>query len=302
MPRVIEHADDGAASLGDSIAALSASGFDPREEESLIHAAGVLRRLGNNTTFLGDLLVDELAASIREDDGSNTYGSQVVMLHPPGIGDFFIRAAIWPSEGEHSLRASGGASFVYGLPHDHNFDFLTLGYFGPGYWSDYYEFDYEEVAGWSGEPGKIMHYRAHRDVHAQLPADALSVSLNIMHASAAQGWMDQYSFDVDQSGTGSGAVGKILNPGSSEAFLRIAVGLGGGDAAELAGHFGMHHPSDRMRLCAWDALASVAPDAGAAGSARQLKRFRCVPAVPRQGPPSIAATPCSNAAAAPRRA
>jgi hypothetical protein len=35
------------------------------------------------------------------------------------------------------MRASGAAAFVYGLPHDHNFDFLTLGYFGPGYWSDY---------------------------------------------------------------------------------------------------------------------------------------------------------------------
>ncbi len=42
------------------------------------------------------------------------------------------RANIWPSENDHMVRASGGASFVLGLPHDHNFSFLTLGYFGPG--------------------------------------------------------------------------------------------------------------------------------------------------------------------------
>ncbi len=169
------------------------------------------------------------------------------------------------------MRASGGASFVYGLPHDHNFDFLTIGYFGPVYWSDYYKFDYAEVAGWKGEPvdlrfvergrldeGKIMHYRAHVDVHAQIPADALSVSINILHASGAQGWLDQYRFDIENR-----QVDRILSNGSSEAFIRIAVGLGCEEAKDLARRFARQHPSDRMRLAAWGALASVARDAGA---------------------------------------
>ena len=212
------------------------------------------------------MLVAELAARHREDRGENSYGPQVLMLKLPDAGEFFMRANIWPSPDEFVMRASGSASFVYGLPHDHNFDFLTLGYFGPGYWSDHYEYDYEQVTGWRGEPvdlrfiersqleqGKIMHYRSHRDVHAQLPADALSVSLNVVHASGASGWLDQYGFDVE-----AGTVGGILSHGASEAFIRIAVGLGSEEAKDLAERFGRSHPSDRMQLAAWSALASVA--------------------------------------------
>lgn len=266
MPRVLEVAPADPCSVAECVDALKHSGFDPRDEESLQHGARLLRRLGADRSFLGDMLVAELAARHGEDDGVNFYGPQVVMLHAPDGGDFFMRANLWPSEDEYMMRASGGASFVYGFPHDHNFDFLTLGYFGPGYWSEYYEYEYEDVVGWQGEPvalrfieksalheGKIMHYRAHRDVHAQLPADALSVSINIMHSGGSLGWMDQYNFDVENS-----RVGRIVSPGSSEAFLRVAVGLGTPEALDLAEMFGTRHPSDRMRLASWRALASVA--------------------------------------------
>ena len=267
MPRIFDVADDQAIGLGECADALMATGFDPHDEESLAHAAGQLRRLGTDRTFLGDLLIAELAARHRETALLENYGPQVIMLSRPG-GDFFLRANIWPSEQDHMLRASGGPCFALGLPHDHNFSFLTLGYFGPGYWSDYFEFDYEEVAGWSGEPvdlrfversrleeGKIMLYRAHRDVHLQLPADSLSVSVNIMHTSGAQGWLDQYRFDVEEK-----RIGAIVGRGASEAFLRIAVGLGGDEAFDLAHRFAHQHPSDRMRLTAWDALAGQAHD------------------------------------------
>ncbi|PKB25991.1 hypothetical protein B0I00_1199 [Novosphingobium kunmingense] len=264
MPRELTIADPATASLDECTDALCAEGFDPRDEGSLIHAATWLRRLGNDRAFLGDLLIEELACRHRDNMPGSAYGPQVVMLVPPQ-GEFFIRANIWPSQDEHMVRASGGAAFVYDLPHDHNFDFLTLGYFGPGYWSDYYEVDYEQIVGWRGEPapslrfversrlaeGRILHYRAHRDVHAQHPADSLSVSLNVMHTGAGQGWMDQYRFDLDQR-----RVGAILSPGPTEALLKVAVGLGGDEALDLAHRFARHHPSDRLRLTAWDALAA----------------------------------------------
>jgi len=40
----------------------------------------------------------------------------------------------------------------------------------------------------------------------------------------------------------------------------VAVALGSEEAGELARHFGKRHPSDRMRLTAWRALAGAAPD------------------------------------------
>ncbi len=97
-----------------------------------------------------------------------------------------------------------------------------------------------------------MHYRAHRDVHSQLPPDALSVSLNVMHAGGAQGWLDQYRFDVERN-----EIAGVLGPGASEVFLRIAVGLGGEEAQDLAESFARSHPSERMRLTALDARAGM---------------------------------------------
>lgn len=263
MPRVIDLADDRTAALDECVDALSAAGFDPEDEESLLHAAGWLRRLGNDRQFLGDLLIDQLAQRHRQDVLESSYGPQVIMLAPPN-GQFFIRANIWPALDDHMVRASGGAAFVLGLPHDHNFNFLTLGYFGPGYWSDYYEYDYGEVIGYRGEPvpslrfiersrlepGKLMLYRAHLDVHAQLPADSLSVSLNILQTTGAQGWLDQYRFDLERR-----EIGAIVSPGSTEALLKVAVGLGSAEALDLADRFARTHPSDRLRLAAWDALA-----------------------------------------------
>lgn len=264
MPQVIHCADARLASLAETHNAIAANGFDPHDEDSLAHAALWLRRLGNDREFLGDILVRELAQRHRAEQADTAYGPQVIMLAPPN-GQFFIRANIWPSANEYMVRASGGDAFVLGLPHDHNFSFLTLGYFGPGYWSDYYEFDYEAVTGWSGEPvpslrfversrleqGKLMLYRAHVDVHAQGAADALSVSLNVMHTSGAQGWLDQYRFDLERR-----EIGGVISPGPSDAFIKLAVGLGSDAALDLAHRFARHHPSDRLRLATWSALAA----------------------------------------------
>ncbi|MEP7223080.1 MAG: transposase [Novosphingobium sp.] len=272
MPRVIDPAELGpaevsACSLDECADALAARAFDPLDEDSLIHGAQWLRRLGGNADFLGDLLIRNLADRHREEPDGQAYGPQSIVLSPHR-GNCFLRANVWPGAGDHLLAASGASPFLYEMPHDHNFHFLTLGYFGPGYESDYYEYDYDSVAGWSGEAadlrftgrqqlsaGKLMLYRAHSDVHRQLPAASLSVSLNVMHTNPAMGWLDQYRFDVDGA-----KVGAIISHGSSDAFLRIAVALGGEESLDLAWNFARQHPSDRMRVTAFDALASQCAD------------------------------------------
>ena len=90
-------------------------------------------------------------------------------------------------------------------------------------------------------------------VHSQLPPETMSVSLNILRIDPAQAWRDQYGFDLEH-----GTVSHVLNPTSSEAFLRCAVGLGGEEARDLAEYFGRHHPSDRMRLASFEARAMLA--------------------------------------------
>jgi hypothetical protein len=270
MPLVIDNPCDNACSLPECIAALGDLGFDADDPASTRAAADWLRRLANNRNFLGDLLIDRLAGRGGEDIASG-YGPQAIVLSRPRDnrpGAAFLRAAIWPSPRDHVFQTSGAASFVYGAPHDHNFDFLTVGYCGPGYASDYYEYDYTCVAGYPGEdaglrfverstlsPGKLMLYRKHIDVHSQLPPDSLSVSVNVMRLDPAQGWFDQYGFDLER-----GTVARWLNPSASEAFLRVAVASGAESALDYAEWVGTVHPSDRIRLASFEARADLLSD------------------------------------------
>lgn len=270
MLLVIDNPSAESCTLAECIAALGEIGFDADDPASTAAAAGWLRRLANNRDFLGDLLVERLASG-KGDEIANGYGPQAIVLSRPQSNRpnaAFLRAAIWPSPRDHVFQTSGAASFVYGAPHDHNFDFLTAGYCGPGYASDYYEYDYAGVAGYPGEdaglrfiersilsPGKLMLYRRHVDVHSQLPPESLSVSLNVMRLDPAQGWFDQYGFDLE-----AGTVARWLNPLAGEAFLRVAVASGAASAQDYAAWVGTRHPSERMRLASFAARADMLDD------------------------------------------
>ncbi|GMN02697.1 transposase [Erythrobacter sp. MTPC3] len=262
MPQIIENLSAETCTLEDCIEALAALDFDPRDPSSTQEAAGWLRKLTNNRAFLADVLIDRLQgkAGSAVDSG---YGPQALVLSPRR-GNMFLRANIWPAQQDLCFRTSGAKAFVYGVPHDHNFSFLTSGYLGPGYSSDYYEYDYEEVTGFAGEAvplrfiersalneGKLMLYRAHRDVHSQLPPDSLSVSLNVMHVDPAQCWFDQYGFDLEQL-----EVTRVLSPNATETFLRVAVALGSDEALDFAEQTGRTHPSERLRLASYEARAA----------------------------------------------
>ncbi|GAB5347874.1 hypothetical protein TMRO357_00802 [Alteriqipengyuania sp. 357] len=255
MPRELTPAVSWPLSLHECLARIDRVGFDLRDEASLRNAAEALAGLAVNRTFLGDLLIEQMSGTMPE--SATAYGPQAIMLAGPRNG-YFVRANIWPARDDPAFRSSGAASFAYGLPHDHNFDFLTVGYFGPGYVSDYWEYDYASVRGEMGEPvdlrfiersalheGRVLHYRAHRDVHCQHPPRSLSVSLNICAAGPAQGWFDQYRFDTD-----TGQIAGILNPGANEVMLRLGVALGAEGAQDCAVHFAQHHPSAAIRRVA----------------------------------------------------
>ncbi len=267
MPLNIETSETEICSLPEAIEALANLHFDPRDGGNCAEAAKWLRRLTNNRRFLADWLVDRLAGRLGGGNGQaldSGYGPQAIVLSPLSNG-MFLRANIWPSESDLCFQTSGAKSFVYEVPHDHNFSFLTSGYCGPGYVSDYFEYDYEEVIGYPGEyaglrfkersalnEGKLMLYRAHVDVHSQMPPEALSVSLNVMHVDPAQCWFDQYAFDLQ-----SGQVDRVLSPNASEAFLRVAVASGTQAALDYADWVGASHPSERLRLASYESRAGL---------------------------------------------
>ena len=199
VPRVIDAPTEERIELAELVERLETGGFDGQDEDNFASWGPELRKLANDRDFLADLMIAELKQRCEGQVRDNQYSAQVVMLHNSSRR-FIIRANFWPALKDSVIRHSGTDPFFYGVPHDHNFSFLTVGYFGPGYWSDYYEYDYGEVVGVPGEEvdlrfveksrleqGKVMLYRAHRDIHLQLPADEMSVSLNIVESLAQLG-------------------------------------------------------------------------------------------------------------------
>ncbi|MGE3395729.1 MAG: transposase [Sphingomonas sp.] len=267
MPRVIPCSDTQSFELGDLVQALNDERFDPADEESFAAAGPLLKRLANNRRFLADIAVAELRDRCGRQERENRYSSQVIMLHRASE-KYFIRANFWPSPKDSIFKASGTSPFFYNVPHDHNFSFLTVGYVGPGYWSEYYEYDYESVVGLPGEkvdlrfvekakldPGKVMLYRAHKDVHNQLPADEMSVSINIMEASPRLPYLAQYRFDPERC-----EIAGILTRSSSEALLALAANHEGGEARDLVESFARRHPCERLQFTALRELAAAEKD------------------------------------------
>ncbi|KQN25435.1 hypothetical protein ASE86_04130 [Sphingomonas sp. Leaf33] len=270
MPIVRPCDDTDQIELGDILAYLDDIKIDARDEAAMLEAAPMLKKLANNRTFVADLALKELKERKNLDSIDNNYTPQTIMLTKADRG-YFMRANFWPSENDHILRASGPKAFFYHAPHDHNFNFLTVGYMGPGYRSNYYEYDYGAVEGFAGEPvalrfvehsalsqGKVMLYRAFRDVHDQQPGDAMSMSINIMENSMRGNFMDQYSFDTDH-----GCVDGILNRIGATALLPMLAVSGGDDAQDFLTETSRSHRSGRVRCIATDALAAVQSSAAA---------------------------------------
>lgn len=264
MPRVISCPQQDAIELDDVVEYMFEQRIDTQDEDSFAEAAPMLKRLSNNRRFLSDMVANELKShcGIQKD---NTYGAQVFMLYPPtrkGQG-FFMRACFWPSAEDHFVKVSGTDPFFYHKPHDHNFNFLTVGYHGPGYWSDYYEYSYEDCVGYAGEAvelkfversrlqrGKVMLYRAFKDIHDQLPADKFSISLNIMENSIRASVMDQYAFNLSER-----KVAKLINRMPSDPIFSVAAALGDDGLDEMLLSISRRHPLDRVRLAAMSARA-----------------------------------------------
>lgn len=268
MPRLIDPPAGPALDLEEVTARLDDSGVDLTDEASIAHCTDLLAGLQRNSDFLADRVIAALKASYTDQLELNRYTAQVFLLHRSPRG-FYLRANMWPSERDAAFSASGPAAFSYGVPHDHNFDFLTAGYFGPGYISDFYDYDPEAVDGRVEEflnlkfversslsESKLMLYSAHRDIHSQLSPESLSVSLNIMDEGEHVPWRDQYIVDLQR-----GTIAKRPTLTSSEMLLRCAVHLteNGKDVAE---QFAKAHPVPRVRANAIAALAAVSVEPG----------------------------------------
>ena len=236
MAITLDIKDDAQISLQNYISYLQSGIINFDDEEAIVNSAFMLKRLCNNRHFLAELINNGLQQVDRY-QSSSAYNALIYLLHAEK--DFSVRAAIWPAES----YMQSASSFLYGILHDHNFHILTCGYHGPGYKSRIFCYDYTKVRGLYEEDcplkyeqetvlseGKLMYLSAAKDVHVQIPPDALSISINLIVNSSKHHKL-QCDFNPETH--------SITMQASAEASLITL--------AKMAGHLGNHITVDILK-------------------------------------------------------
>jgi hypothetical protein len=177
---------------------------DMTDQDALLRLGEQVTMLGNNRRFLTDFMAEYVQQNLEAGDLVTTISQAVELARTP---KFYVRFAFWLPE--DSLTPQEHQLFAYTQAHDHNFDLLTYGYCGSGYRTDIYEYDYDSVRGYVGEPvsvrplgehqhrtGDVLLYRCSKDIHLQYPPDAPSITLNIVPLHNEHGLINQYFFNL----------------------------------------------------------------------------------------------------------
>lgn len=243
------------------------SQMDPDDEESVIAMAPWLKRLSNNKS----ILIDHINMNLRNSawvDRLGGYSSQSFVLET--MANAFVRVNVWEQSREYDGDTFWeDALYSYGLPHNHNFQLLTAGYWGPGYRTEIHEVDPDEIVGYAGErvrirflertglpEGKVMYYRRSRDVHSQIAPEEFSISLNLMPADRLVATTEQFEFDV-RNGRIKGVIGNQVE--ATVSLLSVAKNIGDHRTADLCMRLAAVSPNPRARLAALDASAALLP-------------------------------------------
>lgn len=268
MTITIEKSTDESITLEEYIEYISST-IDLSDTEQVINSATALKALSNNRSFLVEKINQELL-KLDNFQTENSYSAQTLALG--GKDGFYVRANIWtpatksPEENEWEKKL-----FAYELPHDHNFSFLTVGYLGSGYQTTIYEYEPTTVIGYEGEPvdltflertslprGKVMYYRASRDIHTQEPPMELSISINLLIVSPEASTSNQYCFDIE-----SATIKRFVqNPGTGRITLcRLASHVGDGRTINILEALAKKHEQPRLRWTAYESLITLNPTA-----------------------------------------
>lgn len=236
--------------------------------DELVETSWGLRALANDREFLLNSYHSELEKLDRNVSANVLTPQSVTVLREP---EFFVRANIWlPQLKDKVHQKSEQTLYAYELPHDHNFHFTTVGYYGDGYSTDLYSYDIDKVTGYIGEkidlvdcgkrtlgPGDTMVYKANEDVHVQYEPKSLSVSLNLIPLGPNLFNSPQYVFDPASKTICAGVSDQV---GSRIFFLDFFRHVSNDNTVSLLGDLMTKHECPRTRGMALNVLQDIVPD------------------------------------------
>lgn len=246
-----------------------ARNVDPRDDDSVIESAGLLRALAEDRDLIARRFNRDLERAmepVRATSETAYVSTTFLLARGPG---FMVRANLWlPPNGFGRQAKSISDLNLYQLPHDHDFSFLTIGYWGSGYATSIYEYDPRSIAGEPGEQidirflehttlpvGKVMYYRASRDIHTQEYPLEPSISLNLLLVPPQP--RPQYAFDVER-----GRVSGLISNRSEAAvdLCTFARYVSDNETQDHLDQIASTHPNPRLRWAAYDSLRALQPD------------------------------------------
>ncbi|WP_295794691.1 hypothetical protein [Mucilaginibacter sp.] len=262
MPLIISiPEDDTTIGLVEFREIMKGTKVDFKNQDDLFYSAKYLNQLNNNKTFLTNFLTAELK-NIYDFQKSNVHGSSVFSIYQ--TDEYLLRAVVWSPVSE-SEKAD--PNFKYDVFHDHNFDLLTAGYFGPGYKTRSFIYNSDEVTGLLGEhvkmedkgiytlsEGKIMYYQAKKDIHNQIPPESISVSINIIPkrniAASPQYEFDEHAFKI----------ARYIQVSSNELSIRMAGLLGSENNIEVLKAIMIKNDNPHIKAHSAISIIQIAPD------------------------------------------
>jgi hypothetical protein len=181
---------------------------------------------------------------------------------------FGLRVNVWPTVRQANTYAQQEMLlYAYGLPHNHDFSFLTVGHFGEGYETDLYEVDASKITGADGQAvelknysrqrlseGRVLSFSAFSDLHTQFVPPSLSISINLIIIEAKKEG-EQVFFDTKKSTVigdiEEGTVGRM------KLTLDLAKAFPTDDTVRILSDFADTNRYDRLRRTALDHVAAL---------------------------------------------
>ncbi|MBW6528327.1 hypothetical protein KZ813_15910 [Sphingomonas sp. RHCKR7] len=244
---------------------------DEQDLDSLAASAEMLYRLTLNNSLLNDHILGPLKASLDQVQPKNQYTDATFLLGTAKMGGLLVRANLWkPLKAINGSTAYEADIYSYDVPHDHNFDFLTAGYYGLGYRTDIFSYETRDLSLVEGESVEITHvktmnltpddlilFEKSRDIYTQIPPKSPSISINLLCVTNAQALTQQCFFDIDKkklSGYANGPTSTRVQ------MIKMVEVIGIKDAVDLLIPIICRHPCVRTRAAAIECVLRMCPD------------------------------------------